>query len=235
MPWDIWLIFLVLGVIVPWRGRSRLRELLAKPSIGKSERLSLYISTIVFQWFASGIAAWRVWAHGYTADQLGLGARNGWKVGAAAVVGAGLLATFQWCNLRRMGRRSDQPHARLQALAERILPQSGPELFWFVALSVTAGICEEFLYRGFAMAALTRAGLPWWSVLVLSSLLFGFAHLYQGRGGLAGTMLLGLLFGAARMVFGHLLPVVAWHISVDIVAGIAGPLYIIHNKSLISD
>jgi uncharacterized protein len=232
MPWDIWLIFFVLGVIVPWRGRYRLRELLAKPSVGKPERLSLYISTIAFQWLASGIAAWRAWAHAYTADQLGLGARNCWEVGTATVVGAGLLATFQWFNLRRMGRRSDHLHARLQALAERILPQSGPELLLFVALAVTAGICEEFLYRGFAMAALTRASLPGWSVLVLSSLLFGVAHLYQGRGGLAGTMLLGLLFGGARMVLGNLLPVVAWHISVDVVAGIAGPLYMVHNKSL---
>ena len=30
MPWDIWLIFFLLGVIVPWRGRYRLRELLSE-------------------------------------------------------------------------------------------------------------------------------------------------------------------------------------------------------------
>lgn len=235
MPWDIWLIFLVLGVMVPWRGRYRLRELLAKPSVGKSERLSLYISTITFQWLTSGIVAWRAWAHGYTTDQLGLQARDCWELAAAALIGAALFATFQWFNLRRMGRMSDKLHARLQALAERILPQSRSELLLFVALAVTAGVCEEFLYRGFAMAAFTRASLPMWSVVVLSSSLFGVAHLYQGRGGLVGTMLLGLLFAATRIVFGSLVPVVAWHISIDVVAGIAGPMYLIHNTSFTSD
>ena len=131
-----------------------------------------------------------------------------------------------------MGRLSDKLRARLRALAERILPQSKPELLLFVALAVTAGICEEFLYRGFAMAAFTQACLPMWSVVVLSSLLFGAAHLYQGRAGLFGTTLLGLLFGATRIVFGSLVPVVAWHISVDIVAGIAGPMYLIDNTRL---
>ena len=50
MPWDVWLIFFVLGVVVPWRGRVRLRELLAKPQVEARERIALYASTIVFQW-----------------------------------------------------------------------------------------------------------------------------------------------------------------------------------------
>src|SRR5258706_13337291 len=72
MPWDILLIFLVLGVVVPWRGRKRLQQLLAKPRVEPRERVSLYFSTIAFQWIAAAVAAWRAWAHGYTAAQLGL-------------------------------------------------------------------------------------------------------------------------------------------------------------------
>ena len=59
MPWDIWLIFLVLAVVVPWRGRIRLKQLLAKPRVESRERVSLYLSTILFQWIAVGIAGWR--------------------------------------------------------------------------------------------------------------------------------------------------------------------------------
>jgi membrane protease YdiL (CAAX protease family) len=233
MPWDVWLIFFVLGVIVPWRGRYRLRELLAKPAGGSAERVSLYLSTIVFQWLTVGVVSWRAWVHGFSANQLGLVARNAWSVGITAILGAALLAIFQWCNLRRMGHMPEKTREKLQALAERILPQSTAERFPFFALAVTAGVCEEFLYRGFAIAAFTRAGLPLWSVVVLSSVLFGLAHLYQGRGGLVGTMLLGLFFGVARITFGSLVPVMAWHISVDIVAGLAGPLYLI-NKSTVT-
>ena len=114
----------------------------------------------------------------------------------------------------------------LEALAERILPQSRAEMFPFLALAVTAGICEEFLYRGFALAAFARAGLPVWAVVLVSSALFGLAHLYQGRGGLVGTMILGTLFGVARIAYDSVVPVMVWHMTVDVVAGLAGPRYL---------
>ncbi len=232
MPWDIWLIFFLLGVIVPWRGRYRLRELLAKPIVGDRERISLYASTIAFQWLAAGVAAWRAWAHGFGAIQLGLSTRSLVSSAVAAIVGGSMLATLQWLNLRRMGRMPEKARARLQALAERILPRSAKERVPFFALAVTAGICEEFLYRGFVMAALTRSGLPLWTTVVISSLLFGIAHLYQGRSGLLGTTLLGLIFGIARVGFNSLTPVMVWHAAVDVVAGIAGPRYLIHNTQV---
>src|SRR5258708_39476419 len=91
------------------------------------------------------------------------------------------------------------------------------------ALAVPAGVCEEFPYRGFALAAIIRAGLPVWAAVVISSVLFGLAHIYQGRGGSVSTMLLGVLFGTARIVYHSLVPVVLWHSAVDLVAGVAGP------------
>jgi uncharacterized protein len=229
MPWDFWLILFLLGVIVPWRGHSRLRELLAKTSVASTERIWLYVSTITFQWLAVAVVAWRARARGLSPSQLGLVGRNAGILCTAAITGAVLIATMQWFNLRRASRMSEGPSARLRAVAQRILPQSARERVPFFALAVTAGICEEFLYRGFAMAAFLRTGLPLWTVIVLSSLLFGLAHLYQGRGGLIGATLLGLLFGVTRSVFGSLLPVTVWHIAVDVVAGIAGPRYLIHK------
>jgi membrane protease YdiL (CAAX protease family) len=66
-----------------------------------------------------------------------------------------------------------------------------------------------------------------WVAVVISSILFGLAHIYQGRGGTAATMLLGALFGLARIVYHSLIPVVLWHSAVDLVAGLAGPRYLI--------
>jgi uncharacterized protein len=228
MPWDVWLIFLVLGVFVPWRGRVRLRELLAKSSVNTRERLSLYASTIAFQWSAAVIAAWRAWAHRFSREQLGLIVNNRREIAVIAVAGAALIATLQWFNLRRMGRLTAKL-GDLRALAERILPQSPKERLLFSSLAVTAGVCEEFLYRGFAMASLTRAGLPIWSVVLVSSILFGLAHLYQGRGGLVGTIILGVLFAVARTAYNSLAPVVAWHIAVDLIAGVAGRKYLVQR------
>jgi membrane protease YdiL (CAAX protease family) len=232
MPWDILLIFFLLGVIVPWRGRAKLQHLLAKPHVEPAERLSLYGSTIAFQWLATAVAAWRAWAHGFTAAQLGLAMPELLTVTVIAVFGAAVIVTLQWLNLRRMGRSVSPLRRPLQALAERILPQSMRELVPFFALSVTAGLCEEFLYRGFAMAALSRTGLPIGVVILLSSVIFGLAHLYQGRAGFVSTTVLGLLFGVSRAALGSLVPAVVWHMGVDLVAGIAGPRYLIQRQSV---
>src|SRR5260370_23095859 len=98
--------------------------------------------------------------------------------------GAATIAALQWLNLRRVGRIPVEARGSLQALAERLLPQSTVELLPYLALAITAGLCEEFLYRGFAMAVLVRAGLQAWAVVLISSILFGLAHSYQGRGGI---------------------------------------------------
>jgi membrane protease YdiL (CAAX protease family) len=230
--WDILLIFFVLGVIVPLRGRARLQQLLAKPRVESAERLWLYGSTIAFQWLAAGAAAWRAWAHGFSAEQLGLAIPGRVRLLVITALGAALIVTLQWLNLRRMGRSTSPMRRPLQALAERILPQSMVELVPFFALAITAGLCEEFLYRGFAMAVLSRTGLPAGVVILLSSILFGLAHLYQGRAGFVSTMVLGILFGISRAALGNLVPVMVWHIGVDLVAGIVGPRYLVHKQQV---
>lgn len=115
----------------------------------------------------------------------------------------------------------------MRQLAHRILPGPSVELAPYFALAVTAGICEEFLYRGFAMAALNQAGIGSSAVVAISSALFGLAHTYQGRSGVVGTTLMGVVFGVARVASQSLLPVVVWHSVVDLVAGIAGPKYLL--------
>src|SRR5208282_3340226 len=227
MPWDFWLIFFVLGVLLPWRGRLKLKKLTALPQIGRRERLSLYASTITFQWLAVAVVAWRVRARGLSLEELGLVIHGRWRILLAAIVGAATLGSLQWFNLWGVGQTPGKARDFMKVLAERILPQSRLELLPYLGLAVTAGVCEEFLYRGFAMAALTRAGLPIWGVVLLSSILFGLAHIYQGRGGLLSTLVIGTVFGTARIAYDGVVPAMLWHFVVDAVAGVAGPKYLL--------
>ena len=226
MPWDFWLIFLVLGVILPWRGRAKMKKLLAVPIVSSMQRLSLYASTIAFQWFAVAVVAWRAWAHGLTASQLGLVVRDRNRIALAAIVGAATIAILQSLNLRRVGKLPPESRGPIQTIAARILPQSMVELLPYLALAITAGLCEEFLYRGFAMAVLTRLGLQAWAVVLLSSALFGLAHSYQGRGGIVMTLIIGTILGFSRIVYDCLIPAIFWHSAVDVVAGTVGPRYL---------
>lgn len=226
MPWDFWLIFVVLGVLIPWRGRERLKHLLARPAIGTKEKLSLYGATIAFQWLLVGLAAWRAVARGVTTAELGLARRVDVALVLVSLLGTVALCAFQWFNLRRVGRFQGPPTELMRKLAERLLPHRAVEFGPYCALAVTAGVCEEFLYRGFAMAALSRAGAPLWGVVVISSALFGLAHSYQGTGGIVSTGILGLLFAISRLAFHSLLPVAVWHAAVDVTAGVAGPRFL---------
>ena len=231
MPWDFWLIFLMLGVLIPWRGRMRLKRLLSEPPGGTKEKLALYGATVAFQWFLFGVVAWRALAHGLTANELGLERFRQAELLLAGVAGGALLAAFQWFNLRRIGRTTGPTRDLMTKLAERLLPRRAVEFGPYCALAVTAGVCEEFLYRGFAITALYRAGMASWAVVTISSVLFGLAHAYQGRGGIVGTMLLGFLFAWARLTFASLIPVMMWHAAVDLAAGVAGPRYLVAGRA----
>lgn len=227
MPADFWLIFIFLAVVIPWRGRARLRHLMKVPSLGTREKLALYGVTIVSQWAALGIVAWRAFARGLTAAQLGLARQDSIRIIAVSVGGAVVLGSIHWFKLRQAGRVRQSSADVFRKLARVILPANSLEFLVYVALALTAGICEEFLYRGFAMAALSRAGLGIWEVVILTSILFGFAHAYQGISGIIGTSLMGFVFAGARLLVGSLAPVMVWHAAVDVVAGIAGPKYLV--------
>jgi membrane protease YdiL (CAAX protease family) len=229
MSWDIWLIFLVLAVLLPWRGRLRMNKLLALEQVSAMDRLVLYTSTMAFQWTAVAMVGWRAWVHGFTLSELALVWPDKGRTVLLTLTGSALIGALQWLNLRRVGRLDAANRSFLQILAERILPRTGVERLPYFALAVTAGLCEEFLYRGFAMAALQRVGLPVWQVVLVSAALFGMAHLYQGRAGLVSTTLVGVVFGSARIAYHSLIPVIAWHATLDAVAGLAGPRYLVRG------
>jgi len=225
MPWDFWLIFVFLSVVLPWRGRERMRRFMAQPEVSGRERIQLYSSTILFQWMLAVVVAWRGFARGLTVSQLGLAVARVPSIILLTLIGATLIAGAHWMNLRRLAGSNHPAAERLRAMAVRLFPRSTAETVLFTILSITAGICEEFIFRGFVIAALFRAGLPAWAAVVVSSLMFGIAHLYQGKGGSVGTGILGILFASVRIAYHSIFPVVIWHAVLDIVAGIAGARY----------
>ena len=85
-------------------------------------------------------------------------------------------------------------------------------------VSITAGICEEVLFRGFMLHYLHV--FPWTLdltlALLISSLIFGVHHLYQGASGAAGTAIIGILFGLLFLLTGNLLLPIVLHGAMDL-------------------
>jgi uncharacterized protein len=227
MPWDFWLVLFFLSVVIPWRGYARLKKLLALPSVGTKEKLALYAVTIAFQWVLAGLVAWRAFARGMTLHELGLGSQLWRGIIAGGLLGAILIGGLQWLNLRRIGKIEGEAPELLRELANRLLPVNLLEYLPYSALAITAGVCEEFVYRGFVIGAFSRAGMPISVVVIVSSILFGVAHAYQGRGGIVSTGIFGILLAVGRLWFGSLVPVMMWHAGLDLAAGIAAPRYLI--------
>jgi membrane protease YdiL (CAAX protease family) len=85
-----------------------------------------------------------------------------------------------------------------------------------VPASLSAGFCEEFLYRGFLFSVLAAAGAGKASRLVIASLAFGLAHCYWGPWGMAWTAVLGFTLGLAVLWRGNVWPAVLAHTLLDL-------------------
>src|SRR5206468_1060072 len=121
-------------------------------------------------------------------------------------IGAALVAALVVLMARQLGAVRRSAKARASILRQignvvSILPATPGELRLFFALSVTAGICEEWLYRG-VLTALFAAwvGLP--VAVLLANIAFGFAHSYQGKKGVISSGLLGLVMGGIVIATG---------------------------------
>ncbi|SOC50677.1 CAAX protease self-immunity [Blastococcus aggregatus] len=112
------------------------------------------------------------------------------------------------------GRHAEPPgHATLA-----LLPRTAAERRLFTVVGLTAGICEEWLYRGFflAVVAAVAGGLPSWALVVVAAVAFGLAHAYQGRAGIVLTGVLGGVMAALYLDTGSLLLPVLLHAAIDL-------------------
>jgi membrane protease YdiL (CAAX protease family) len=112
------------------------------------------------------------------------------------------------------GRHAEPPGAATLAL----LPRSPLERRLFAVVGVTAGVCEEWLYRGFFLAVLAAVvpGLPAALLVLLAAVAFGVAHAYQGLPGVLTTGVLGGVLAAVYLSSGSLLLPVLLHALIDL-------------------
>jgi membrane protease YdiL (CAAX protease family) len=224
MPWDVALILLGLGILVPWRGAVRVKRLLDQPSLTSKDRLSLYGSTIAFQWLIVLVVGWRAFSDGFTHAELGL-TWSFWPQTAWIAAGLTLLLCInQWFGLKKMAEMPADQRGFLFLFTEKIMPRTRNETIVFVALACTAGLSEEFLYRGFVfsvfMRVLASSGSVIWMAAALSSAWFAVGHLYQGRRGLITTFIVGMVFAGARIWSHSLVPPMVAHAGIDVIAGL---------------
>ena len=99
-----------------------------------------------------------------------------------------------------------------------VLPTTARERLWWALLSITAGICEECLFRSFLFQYLRSA--PWQlgfgTAMAIACVLFGLGHLYQGGAAATGTGVLAFLFFLLFLGSGSLLIPMVLHALADL-------------------
>lgn len=224
IPWDFLLVLFFLGIIVPWRGARRMQRLLAKPDLTSSDRLKLYSSTIVLQWLLVAAIAALSARRSVDPLELGLVAPNESRVFWAALLLTGILCINQVFGIRKILSLPQERRGGLFAISEKIMPRTGKETLIYALLAATAGISEEFIYRGFVFMCFVRMivnyGSPNIGAAVLSSAWFSIAHAYQGRRGLITTFIVGLIFAFVRIWTASIIPDVIAHFGMDLTIGL---------------
>ncbi|HEY4139126.1 MAG TPA: CPBP family intramembrane glutamic endopeptidase [Casimicrobiaceae bacterium] len=151
---------------------------------------------------------------------LGLVVPDGWRLPIAAALSLLLVVAYAR-TIAKISRVSDAKRIDLKKQFGEmavVLPHTRSELGWFVALSLTAGFCEEFVFRGVLIWAF-QPMLGWWGAAALSLLVFAIAHAYQGKRGILTTAVIGALLTLVVAISGSLLPAIVLHALVDIGQG----------------
>jgi membrane protease YdiL (CAAX protease family) len=134
------------------------------------------------------------------------------------------MGAFTLQQMRAIGRINAERRGALRSkldYVEYLLPHSRSELSWFTALSITAGVCEELLYRGFLLWVL-GAYVGTALAAVIGVALFGALHLYQGRQGAIKASAAGAVMTLIYLATGWLFPAMVVHALVDLSAGVLG-------------
>ena len=83
-------------------------------------------------------------------------------------------------------------------------------------VALSAGLCEEVVFRAWLLDVLHQIGLAGLTLVVVASVVFGLAHIYQGVLGIVVTGGLGLVFCGLYFASGTLwLPIVI-HAIIDL-------------------
>lgn len=214
------IILLLLAVVFPLLGVRDYRLLLRRTSEGDADaRVKFYKGVLKFHWpLTIGLLAWWLLS-GNSLESMGLVPFADGRQWVAIGVGAfAILAQVVY--LATVSRNADKLAAIKEQLGElsNLAPQTPTENRLFDMVSITAGVCEEILYRGLLLATLVSL-VGTWPAVAITSLIFGLGHAYQGISGIVKTGLIGLVLALLTVSSGSLFIAIALHAVVDLTSG----------------
>lgn len=196
------------------RGRAIHMRAQATPN-----HLLLYLPTIAVEWLLFAYVVFGVRRRGISLREL-VGPR--WSKGKENLIDLGVACAFELVALIVLSVTGHLLHTQSNAESLRFMaPVGALEMVLWVLLSLTAGICEETIFRGY----LQRQFIGWTRNatvgVIISAAIFGACHIYQGGKQTIVIAIYGAMFGALAVLRRSLKPGMMAHAFQDTAAGIA--------------
>lgn len=212
-PWHTALVISVAGFFA-YRGAIRAASMRATVN---PDHMSIYGRTIFFEWLMLALVLAGVWLRGASLYTL-MGER--WRSFKQVALDIGIGVVFMMISLPVASFvGSFLPGGGNEKASRFLLPQVRAELALWMVLSISAGICEEAVYRGYfqrqfiALARNVPVGI------VLSAALFGASHLYLGFWQAVQICMLGTMSGILAQWRRSVRPGMIAHALQDVLGG----------------
>jgi membrane protease YdiL (CAAX protease family) len=203
------LLILFLIIAVPIRGARRYRVLMRRIERNPALRTRFYLMGMLGQWLMLLPLLIIVPGLGWFGSIMGLQAPTMLWLFAPISLLLVLAVYAQVFYIRVVARTAEGRTQLRQSMSGplHMLPRTPKERGLWILLSLTAGFCEELLYRGFMPAYLAHIfpGVPLLIAIIIAAVLFGVGHIYQKLTGVLGTGVMGLVFGLLYFFTGSLL------------------------------
>jgi membrane protease YdiL (CAAX protease family) len=213
----------LLAVVVPFSGYVEFSLLHRWIRGGESSaRIRFYIWSMAFEWaMVLGLLGWWL-GRGGSLEEIGLVPRVVTLQWAGVIIGLVLvyLVIDKMNEVLEDSESLDEVNAQLGKLGKlrNLAPHNHEEQRFFLGLSITAGICEEILYRGILTRVLSGV-TEWYIAYTLVAVIFGLGHLYQGWRGALKTGAVGALLGFLTWASGSIFIPMILHAVLDMSSG----------------
>ncbi|MEU6412583.1 CPBP family intramembrane glutamic endopeptidase [Microbispora sp. NPDC046933] len=205
-----------LAFVAPWLGKRQYDRLARRRAHDPRALVHAYRLWIAEEWIWVGVTALiLVLSPGLDPADLGFAMPGHLDQVAGAVVGMTCAIVIGTLLLRRLARSGRAVPG--QSAVTELLPRTAAERWHGLAMAVTAGVCEEIVYRGLLIAlGVGVLGLSTAAAAALALAVFVAGHFYQGWKGMIVVTLLGLWLTSVYLSTGSLLLPIVAHVLIDV-------------------
>ena len=179
-----------------------------------------YLSMIIVEWLAFGYVVWGLRRGGVLSVRQLIGGR--WEKVEDFLLDIGIATGFWIVSVLVLGAcayalgmaKNGGNLEEAKRLLGFLVPRTNLEIALWFCVAATAGFCEEIIFRGYVQRQFSTVSGSAFVGMLVSSIVFGMAHGYEGAKRMLLIMVYGFLFSTLAELRKSLRPGMmahAWH------------------------